>query len=60
MRSSKSLFTLSLLGRNIFSNTKFPNTINLCFSLKGRDQASHPYKERKNYSPVFRDLYIFR
>jgi hypothetical protein len=32
----------SLLGPNIL-NTLFSKTLSLCSSLKGSDQASHPY-----------------
>jgi hypothetical protein len=34
----------SLFGSNILLSTLFSNTLNLCSSLKVRDQVSHPYK----------------
>jgi hypothetical protein len=37
----------SLFGPNILLSTLFSNTLNLCSSLKGRDQISHPHKTDK-------------
>jgi len=34
----------SLLGPNIHLSTLFSNILNLCSSLRVRDQVSHPYK----------------
>jgi hypothetical protein len=39
--SPRSVFLL--LSPDIFLNTLFSKTLSLCFSLKVRDQASHPY-----------------
>jgi hypothetical protein len=33
----------SILGPNILLNTLFSKTLSLCYSLKVRDQVSHPY-----------------
>ena len=38
----------SLLARNIFVSTLFSNTLNLCSSLKVRDQVSQPYNTTGN------------
>ena len=40
----RSPITLSLLILNAFLSTLLSNIFSPCFSLSGRDQASHPYK----------------
>ena len=44
----------SLLATNIFLCTLFLNTLNLCSSLKVRDQVSQPYNITGNISPECR------
>ena len=44
MQSSPPHVTLSLLGPNIFLNTLFLSTLNVCSSVSVRDQVSHQYK----------------
>jgi hypothetical protein len=42
--------TSSPLGPNFFIGTLFSNTLNLCFSLRARNQVSHHNnKRRRNY-----------
>jgi len=36
--------TFSLLGPNILRSTLFSHNLNTCYSLRMRDQVSHPYK----------------
>lgn len=43
-----SLVTSYLLRPNVFSNTLFCNTKNLCTSLSVKDQDPQPYKQREN------------
>ena len=43
----------SLLASNIFLSTLFSNTLNLCSSLKVRDQVSQPYNATSNMTNEF-------
>jgi hypothetical protein len=43
-KTLKSPLISSFLNQNIFLNTSFSNTCNLCYSLKLRDHISQPHK----------------
>jgi hypothetical protein len=51
-----SLVTSSLLGQKFLLRTIFSNTLNLRSSLNLGDQVLHPYKNRQNYSSLYRNL----
>jgi hypothetical protein len=50
--------TSSLLGPNIPLSALLSNTFSLRSSLDVRDQVSHPFKNRQNYSSAYLNLYI--
>jgi len=55
----QSSVTSFLLGPNIFFNTLFSDTLNLCSSLNVGDQVSHPYKTTGNITVVYIFIFIF-
>ena len=50
--------TSSLLDPNTVLSTLFSNRFNICSSHNVRDQVSHPYKRRQNYSFVYFNICI--
>jgi hypothetical protein len=51
--------TSFLFCPNIFISTLFSNTLHLCFSLKVRDQVSHPYKTTGKIIILYILMYTF-
>jgi hypothetical protein len=51
--------TSSLFGPNILLSTLVSNTLNLCYSIKVRDQDSHPYKTTGKIIVLYTLIFTF-